>query len=225
MNERQLDPRRRRSRGPRNLDPSGADLPHLAQDLPSDAVVEQHLLTETTARSALDLSDLDPKEQAQLIRDRTVDVLPSVDELRETIEAARSEGRPLTVKFGIDRPPRAPPWSRSGACGCLFRVGPVHQAYFMPDARLVADPHPVLDHTPVTEPAALVYHHLVEDHAALADDDRRSLARAPVEIDTRAPQAGLLQAAQHAGTSDHHIGCSVNRSLRCGPHLIPRAAG
>lgn len=73
----------------------------LTQDLSSDAVVEQ-LLAETTARRSLDLSDLDPKEQAELIRDRTVDVLPSVDELQETIESARAEGRPLTVKLGID---------------------------------------------------------------------------------------------------------------------------
>ncbi len=73
----------------------------LARDLSSDAVVEE-LLAETSARRRLDLSDLDPKEQAELLASRAVDLLPSVDALREAIESAGSEGRPLTVKLGID---------------------------------------------------------------------------------------------------------------------------
>lgn len=73
----------------------------LEQDVSSDQIVED-LLTETSGRRQLDLSDLDPKEQAELIASRTTDVLPSVDALREAIESAGSEGRPLTVKLGID---------------------------------------------------------------------------------------------------------------------------
>lgn len=73
----------------------------LAGDLSSSVVVEQ-LLTETTARRALDLSDLDPKEQAALVSGRAVDILPSVDDLRESIESVRARGRTLIVKLGID---------------------------------------------------------------------------------------------------------------------------
>jgi len=73
----------------------------LAGDLSSSDIVEQ-LLTETTARRTLDLSDLDPKEQVALLSSRSVDVLPSPDELCEAIESARARGRPLIVKLGID---------------------------------------------------------------------------------------------------------------------------
>lgn len=73
----------------------------LAADLSSPEVVEQ-LLAETTARRTIDLTDLDPKEQSALVSGRTVDVLPSPDELREAIESARARHRPLTVKLGID---------------------------------------------------------------------------------------------------------------------------
>jgi tyrosyl-tRNA synthetase len=77
-------------------------LPILAtQDLSSDRVVED-LLIESSARRRLDLSDLDPKEQALLIAARTVDVLPSAAALSAAIQAARSEDRGLTVKLGID---------------------------------------------------------------------------------------------------------------------------
>src|SRR5918997_901417 len=73
----------------------------LAHDLATDKVVEK-LLTQTTARRQLDLSDLNAKEQAELITSRAVDVLPSVDALCEAIEVGQSEGRSLTVKLGID---------------------------------------------------------------------------------------------------------------------------
>ncbi|ONK15283.1 tyrosine--tRNA ligase [Streptomyces sp. MP131-18] len=73
----------------------------LTQDLSSDSVVRQ-LLEETGTRRYLDLSDLSPAEQARLIAGRAVDVLPSPDTLAERIEAARSGGRGLHVKLGID---------------------------------------------------------------------------------------------------------------------------
>ncbi|OEU96848.1 tyrosine--tRNA ligase [Streptomyces oceani] len=73
----------------------------LAQDLSSDAAVEQ-LLEETGARRYLDLSDLSAKEQAALIAARTVDVLPSVEKLAEEIDARRADDDSLHVKLGID---------------------------------------------------------------------------------------------------------------------------
>ena len=73
----------------------------LTGDLSSDAVVEE-LLYGTHARRTLDLSDLEPKEQTELIASRTVDALPSVDALQESVAAAAVEGRPLVVKLGID---------------------------------------------------------------------------------------------------------------------------
>ena len=60
------------------------------------------LLAETHARRVLDLSDLSPTQQAGLIADRTVDVLPSVDALAETIARRQAAGGQLVVKFGID---------------------------------------------------------------------------------------------------------------------------
>ncbi|MFE2639377.1 tyrosine--tRNA ligase [Streptomyces scopuliridis] len=73
----------------------------LAQDLSSDKTVED-LLEETSARRQLDLSDLSPREQAELIAGRTVGILPSLDSLTSAIDVARNEGRPLRVKLGID---------------------------------------------------------------------------------------------------------------------------
>jgi len=73
----------------------------LWQDLSSDELVEA-LLAESAVRRSLDLSDLGPVEQAELIAGRTVEVLPSVEGLSRRIESASSEGRPLTVKLGID---------------------------------------------------------------------------------------------------------------------------
>ncbi|MFC5722449.1 tyrosine--tRNA ligase [Streptomyces gamaensis] len=73
----------------------------LQQDLSSDQTV-QRLLTETGSRRYLDLTDLSPKEQAELIAARTVDVLPGVEKLAERIERRRAEGKGLAVKLGID---------------------------------------------------------------------------------------------------------------------------
>ncbi|WP_165985410.1 tyrosine--tRNA ligase [Streptomyces sp. YIM 98790] len=73
----------------------------LAQDLSSDTVVRQ-LLEETRARRYLDLTDLPPRRQAELIASRAVEILPSVDRLAEEIEKARAAGRGLHVKLGID---------------------------------------------------------------------------------------------------------------------------
>lgn len=69
-----------------------------AGDLAADQVVEE-LLTVTGERRALDLSDLDAKQQAELIASRSVDVLPTAAALAEAVAAA---GRPLRIKFGID---------------------------------------------------------------------------------------------------------------------------
>ena len=73
----------------------------LTQDLSSDSAVEQ-LLTETTARRYLDLTDLSAKEQARLIAARTVDVLPGVEQLAARIERRQGEGSGLRVKLGVD---------------------------------------------------------------------------------------------------------------------------
>jgi tyrosyl-tRNA synthetase len=53
-------------------------------------------------RRRLDLSDLTPRQQAQLIATRTNDVLPSVARLATAIEETGTAGRSLVVKFGID---------------------------------------------------------------------------------------------------------------------------
>lgn len=60
------------------------------------------LLTETAARRTLDLSDLSPAEQAELIASRTQQLQPSATALAERIGRARAEGRPFIAKFGID---------------------------------------------------------------------------------------------------------------------------
>lgn len=73
----------------------------LTQDLSSDSAVEQ-LLTETRSRRYLDLTDLSPKEQAELIAARTVDVLPGVDQLAARIEKRRASGGGLAIKLGVD---------------------------------------------------------------------------------------------------------------------------
>ncbi|MCC3771856.1 tyrosine--tRNA ligase [Streptomyces sp. UNOC14_S4] len=73
----------------------------LAQDLSSDQTV-QRLLTETGSRRYLDLTDLSPEEQAELIAARTVEVLPGVDKLAARIAERRAEGKGLGIKLGID---------------------------------------------------------------------------------------------------------------------------
>jgi tyrosyl-tRNA synthetase len=70
-------------------------------DLSTDQAVKD-LLAETTARRELDMTDLTPTEQAELIASRTLQVLPTVDALREAIAEASDAGRPFVAKFGID---------------------------------------------------------------------------------------------------------------------------
>jgi tyrosyl-tRNA synthetase len=70
-------------------------------DLAADAVVRE-LLTETTQRRGLDLSDLPPAEQAALIAARSQELQPSAGELAERITTAGEKGRRFVAKFGID---------------------------------------------------------------------------------------------------------------------------
>jgi tyrosyl-tRNA synthetase len=66
----------------------------------SDGEVLADLLAETAARRTIDLSDLDPLEQAQLIFARSSGVFPSPSALAEAI--GRAAGRGLTIKLGVD---------------------------------------------------------------------------------------------------------------------------
>ncbi|RKE17942.1 tyrosine--tRNA ligase [Streptomyces sp. TLI_171] len=56
------------------------------------------LLGLLAGRRAADLSELPPRRQAALLGARAAQILPGVDRLAELL----AEGRPLTVKFGID---------------------------------------------------------------------------------------------------------------------------
>jgi len=70
-------------------------------DLAADAVVRE-LLTETTQRHSLDLSDLPPAEQAALIAARSQELQPTAGELAQRITTAGEKGRRFVAKFGID---------------------------------------------------------------------------------------------------------------------------
>jgi tyrosyl-tRNA synthetase len=70
-------------------------------DLSSDAAVRS-LLEVTTARRRLDLSDLSPHQQAQLIASRSKQLQPSPEALQERIAKAMDDWRPFVAKFGID---------------------------------------------------------------------------------------------------------------------------
>jgi tyrosyl-tRNA synthetase len=70
-------------------------------DLASDASVRE-LLDGMTRRRRLDLSDLPPVEQAALIRDRSQELQPSAEAMRERIVEAGKQGRLFIAKFGID---------------------------------------------------------------------------------------------------------------------------
>lgn len=70
-------------------------------DLASDATVRE-LLTETTRRRGLDLSDLSPAEQAALIATRCQELQPSADALAQRIVSAQADGGRFVAKFGID---------------------------------------------------------------------------------------------------------------------------
>lgn len=73
----------------------------LDKDLSDDGTVSA-LLAETASRRSLDLSDLSPREQADLIAARSLNMVPPVDTLATTIETAVADKRPLIVKYGID---------------------------------------------------------------------------------------------------------------------------
>jgi tyrosyl-tRNA synthetase len=70
-------------------------------DLAADPTVRE-LLTETTHRRSLDLSDLSPAEQAALIAARAQELQPSIDALAERITEVSRKGRRFIAKFGID---------------------------------------------------------------------------------------------------------------------------
>jgi tyrosyl-tRNA synthetase len=70
-------------------------------DLAVDATVAE-LLAETTRRRSLDLSDLSPGEQAELIARRAQELQPSAEALAERIVEADRAGRRFVAKFGID---------------------------------------------------------------------------------------------------------------------------
>jgi tyrosyl-tRNA synthetase len=70
-------------------------------DLATDATVRE-LLTETTRRRNLDLSDLPAAEQAALIAARSQDLQPSADALADRIDSVEKAGRRFVAKFGID---------------------------------------------------------------------------------------------------------------------------
>jgi tyrosyl-tRNA synthetase len=70
-------------------------------DLAADATVRE-LLTETTQRRSLDLSDLSPAEQATLIAARSQELQPSPDALASRIIEADQKDRRFIAKFGID---------------------------------------------------------------------------------------------------------------------------
>lgn len=70
-------------------------------DLAADATVRE-LLTETTQRRTMDLSDLAPADQATLIADRSQQLQPSADALAQRIIEAAQKGRQFIAKFGID---------------------------------------------------------------------------------------------------------------------------
>ncbi|WP_020498482.1 tyrosine--tRNA ligase [Sciscionella marina] len=70
-------------------------------DLAAEASVRE-LLAETTYRRGIDLSDLSPAEQAELIGARTQQLHPSTQALTERIAKAAKEARPFVAKLGID---------------------------------------------------------------------------------------------------------------------------
>jgi tyrosyl-tRNA synthetase len=70
-------------------------------DLAADSAVRE-LLEITTARRQLDLSDLPPDDQTQLIAARAKELQPSPEALLARLKKAADEDRPFVAKFGID---------------------------------------------------------------------------------------------------------------------------
>jgi tyrosyl-tRNA synthetase len=70
-------------------------------NLAKDADVRE-LLELTHARRSMDLSDVSPTAQAQLVERRCQQLQPSAASLAERFSKAAAEGRPFVAKFGID---------------------------------------------------------------------------------------------------------------------------
>ncbi len=70
-------------------------------DLGDDSAV-RGLLELTTARRSLDLTDLSPTEQAELLAGRAAQLQPSAGALAERITEAAARGRTFVAKLGID---------------------------------------------------------------------------------------------------------------------------
>jgi tyrosyl-tRNA synthetase len=70
-------------------------------DLAGDGDLRE-LLGLTTERRSLDLSDLSPVEQAELIAGRSAQVVPGADALADRVKAAESKQRSFVAKLGID---------------------------------------------------------------------------------------------------------------------------
>lgn len=89
---------------PSRLHASAAELAGLLATAPDlrrgDAL--DAILGILAARRSMDLSDLGPRTQAELIAARAARLLPGVEQLTAMLTAARDENRALTVKFGID---------------------------------------------------------------------------------------------------------------------------
>jgi tyrosyl-tRNA synthetase len=62
----------------------------------------RELLELTWQRRRLDLSDLSPTEQAELIAERCQELQPSAEALALRVRDAHEKGRPFVAKFGID---------------------------------------------------------------------------------------------------------------------------
>jgi tyrosyl-tRNA synthetase len=74
--------------------------PLLADRDLSDGAVLADLLGETAGRRTMDLSDLDPHDQTELILARVKEVVPGAPELAAAMHRAGGQG--LTVKLGVD---------------------------------------------------------------------------------------------------------------------------
>lgn len=70
-------------------------------DLAADSAVRE-LLEVTAERRSMDLSDLSPAEQTELIAERAQTLFPSATALTERFAEAAAAGRPFVAKFGID---------------------------------------------------------------------------------------------------------------------------
>jgi tyrosyl-tRNA synthetase len=79
-------------------------LMHILSTAPDlrDGPALEDILDLLAQRRTMDLADLTPREQAALIAARATELLPSVGQLADLLASARTAGRQLIVKFGID---------------------------------------------------------------------------------------------------------------------------